>query len=99
MLWVYVLELLLLTRKVTPIAPINRPCNKEEIVNKAPQVISCNEGAREVTVFQSVGGKTLGRSFHYDKVTNTLRTLSMCTYFSTRFTLFGECSFISSLML
>ena len=32
------------------------------------QVITCNERAREVIVSQSMGGKTLGRSFHFDKV-------------------------------
>ena len=32
------------------------------------QVITCNERAREVVVSQNLGGKQLGRSFHFDKV-------------------------------
>ena len=32
------------------------------------QVINCNERAREVVVTQNLGGKQLGRSFHFDKV-------------------------------
>ena len=31
-------------------------------------MITCNERAREVVVSQNVGGKQLGRSFHFDKV-------------------------------
>ena len=50
-----------------------RPCNKEEVAARAPQVISVNEAAREVTLYQSVGSKQLGRSFHFDKVFRGLR--------------------------
>lgn len=46
---------------------VRRPCNKEEVAGRVPQVIACNEAAREVTLFQSVGSKQLGRSFHFDK--------------------------------
>ncbi|BDA48169.1 Kinesin-like protein KIN-5C [Coccomyxa sp. Obi] len=45
-----------------------RPLSKEEVSNGTHQVITCNERAREVTVSQNVGGKQLGRSFHFDKV-------------------------------
>lgn len=45
-----------------------RPCNKEELYTRAPQVITCNEAAREATLYQTLGGKSLGRSFHFDKV-------------------------------
>ncbi|KAK9822824.1 hypothetical protein WJX81_005423 [Elliptochloris bilobata] len=45
-----------------------RPCNKDEVASRVPQVIACNEAAREVTLYQSVGSKQLGRSFHFDKV-------------------------------
>jgi hypothetical protein len=48
-------------------ADARRPCNKEEVAGRVPQVIVCNEAAREVTLFQSVGSKQLGRSFHFDK--------------------------------
>ena len=37
------------------------------------QVITCNERAREVVVSQNLGGKQLGRSFHFDKVASLLR--------------------------
>ena len=42
---------------------------------RAPQVISVNEAAREVTLYQSVGSKQLGRSFHFDKVRRALQPL------------------------
>ncbi|EIE18562.1 kinesin-domain-containing protein [Coccomyxa subellipsoidea C-169] len=45
-----------------------RPLSKEEVANGTHQVITCNERAREVTVSHNVGGKQLGRSFHFDKV-------------------------------
>jgi len=45
-----------------------RPLSKEEVASGVQQVITCNERAREVVVSQSMGGKTLGRSFHFDKV-------------------------------
>ncbi len=45
-----------------------RPLSKEEVANGVQQVINCNERAREVVVTQNVGGKQLGRSFHFDKV-------------------------------
>lgn len=44
-------------------------------------MINCNEAAREVTVYQSVGGKTLGRSFHYDKVGQSLSALDHRTHY------------------
>ena len=50
-----------------------RPLSKEEVANGTQQVISCNERAREVTVSQNVGGKHLGRSFHFDKVLTSCR--------------------------
>ena len=37
------------------------------------QVITCSERAREVIVSQNLGGKQLGRSFHFDKVASLLR--------------------------
>ena len=52
---------------------LRRPCNKEEVATRAPQVISVNEAAREVTLYQSVGSKQLGRSFHFDKVRRALQ--------------------------
>lgn len=54
-----------------------RPCNKEEVLSRAPQVISCNEAAREVTLYQSVGSKQLGRSFHFDKACTSLPCRSL----------------------
>lgn len=46
----------------------HRPATQAEVSNKVPQVIRCNEAAREVTLYQHVGGKALGRTFHFDKV-------------------------------
>lgn len=49
-----------------------RPLSSEEISTGAHQVITCNERAREVVVSQNVGGKALGRTFHFDKVMSRL---------------------------
>lgn len=55
-----------------------RPLSKEEVANGTHQVITCNERAREVTVSQNVGGKQLGRSFHFDKVASALCETGYC---------------------
>ena len=57
----------------TACSALRRPCNKEEVAARVPQVISVNEAAREVTLYQSVGSKQLGRSFHFDKVRRGLQ--------------------------
>jgi kinesin family protein 11 len=44
---------------------ICRPLSEREIVDRAPQVITCNEALREVTLFQSAGKS---RTFRFDKV-------------------------------
>ncbi|KAK9804380.1 hypothetical protein WJX72_010110 [[Myrmecia] bisecta] len=44
-----------------------RPANAEEVATRAPQVVTVAEAAKEVTLYQNVGGKQLGRSFHFDK--------------------------------
>lgn len=49
-------------------APPSRPPNTQEVAERAPQVISCNEALREVTLYQNVGGKQMSRTFRYDKV-------------------------------
>ena len=49
-------------------ARLCRPLSKDEVANGTQQVITCNERAREVTLSQNVGGKHLGRAFHFDKV-------------------------------
>ena len=61
----------------TACSALRRPCNKEEVAARAPQVISVNEAAREVTLYQSVGSKQLGRSFHFDKVRRGLQPCSV----------------------
>ena len=61
----------------TACSTLRRPCNKEEVAARAPQVISVNEAAREVTLYQSVGSKQLGRSFHFDKVRRGLQPRSV----------------------
>lgn len=37
-------------------------------MERAPQVITCNEALREVTLFQNVGGKQMSRTFRFDRV-------------------------------
>jgi kinesin family protein 11 len=44
-----------------------RALSEREIADRAPQVITCNEALREVTLFQT-GGKSLSRTFRFDKV-------------------------------
>lgn len=43
-----------------------RPLNDDE--QRSPQVISCNELRREVSVLQSVANKQVDRIFSFDKV-------------------------------
>jgi hypothetical protein len=45
-----------------------RPASAQEIAERAPQVIQCDEALREVTLNQNVGGKSMSRTFRYDKV-------------------------------
>ncbi|XP_020549377.1 kinesin-like protein KIN-5C [Sesamum indicum] len=45
-----------------------RPFSEDELRNNAPQVVSCNEYQREVSVSQSIAGKYIDRVFTFDKV-------------------------------
>ncbi|XP_024369374.1 kinesin-like protein KIN-5A isoform X2 [Physcomitrium patens] len=45
-----------------------RPLNEEEKRIKNPQVISCNDTRREVTVLQTIASKQIDRTFTFDKV-------------------------------
>ncbi|XP_024393123.1 kinesin-like protein KIN-5D [Physcomitrium patens] len=45
-----------------------RPFNEEEKRAKTPQVISCNDSRREVTVCQNIASKQIDRTFTFDKV-------------------------------
>eukprot|EP01018_Ginkgo_biloba_P020856 Gb_32401 [translate_table: standard] len=45
-----------------------RPFNDDEVRANAPQVISCNEHRREVSVYQSTASKQIDRTFTFDKV-------------------------------
>ncbi|XP_030926949.1 kinesin-like protein KIN-5C [Quercus lobata] len=45
-----------------------RPFSDEELRSNAPQVVSCNEYSREVSVSQSIAGKHIDRIFTFDKV-------------------------------
>lgn len=45
-----------------------RPLNEDELRANVPQVISCNEQRREVTVLQNVASKQIDRTFTFDKV-------------------------------
>lgn len=46
----------------------NRPFSDEELRNNAPQVVSCNDYQREVSVSQNIAGKHIDRVFTFDKV-------------------------------
>jgi hypothetical protein len=45
----------------------HRPASAQEQAERATSVIQCNEALREVTLYQSAGGKSLSRTFRYDK--------------------------------
>ncbi|CAI9097700.1 OLC1v1034170C1 [Oldenlandia corymbosa var. corymbosa] len=45
-----------------------RPFSEDELRNNAPQVVSCNEFQREVSVSQTIAGKHFDRVFTFDKV-------------------------------
>ncbi|GFH15940.1 kinesin-like protein, partial [Haematococcus lacustris] len=45
-----------------------RPLSDKEMAERTPQVITCNEALREVTLFQSAGAKSMSRTFRFDKV-------------------------------
>nr|AMS24217.1 kinesin 5d protein [Marsilea vestita] len=45
-----------------------RPFSEDELLANAPQVITCNEVKREVSVNQNVQGKQVDRTFVFDKV-------------------------------
>ncbi|GKV38905.1 hypothetical protein SLEP1_g46758 [Rubroshorea leprosula] len=45
-----------------------RPFSEEELKNNAPQVVTCNEYQREVSVSQNIAGKHFDRVFTFDKV-------------------------------
>ncbi|GAX73013.1 hypothetical protein CEUSTIGMA_g465.t1 [Chlamydomonas eustigma] len=45
-----------------------RSASEREVLERVPQVISCNEASREVTLFQNAGGKQHSRTFRFDKV-------------------------------
>ncbi|KAL3151849.1 hypothetical protein ABBQ38_012814 [Trebouxia sp. C0009 RCD-2024] len=45
-----------------------RPCSKQEVASRTPQIVQVMEANKEVVLMQSVAGKHMGRAFHYDKV-------------------------------
>ncbi|GLT62689.1 hypothetical protein SLA2020_353070 [Shorea laevis] len=45
-----------------------RPFSEEELRNNAPQVVTCSEYQREVSVSQNIAGKHFDRVFTFDKV-------------------------------
>ncbi|KAL0410132.1 UNVERIFIED_CONTAM: Kinesin-like protein KIN-5C [Sesamum latifolium] len=45
-----------------------RPFSDDELRNNAPQVVTCNEYMREVSVSQNIAGKHIDRVFTFDKV-------------------------------
>lgn len=45
-----------------------RPFSEDELRNNAPQVVTCNEIQKEVSVSQTIAGKQIDRVFTFDKV-------------------------------
>ncbi|KZV48967.1 125 kDa kinesin-related protein-like [Dorcoceras hygrometricum] len=45
-----------------------RPFSEEELRNNAPQVVTCNDFLREVSISQNIAGKHMDRVFTFDKV-------------------------------
>eukprot|EP00890_Picochlorum_soloecismus_P006336 jgi/Picsp_1/6703/NSC_04045-R1_125 kda kinesin-related len=45
-----------------------RPKSEDEVTQRTPQVIQCEEAHREVIMTQQVGGKQFNRTYHFDKV-------------------------------
>eukprot|EP00250_Pteridium_aquilinum_P012534 c20784_g1_i1 orf=209-3340(+) len=45
-----------------------RPFNEDEVRTSAPQVVSCNDSRREVTVNLNIAAKQIDRTFTFDKV-------------------------------
>ncbi|CAA0822513.1 Probable 125 kDa kinesin-related protein [Striga hermonthica] len=45
-----------------------RPFSEDELRNNAPQVVTCNDFHREVSVTQNIAGKHIDRVFTFDKV-------------------------------
>ncbi|XP_038688235.1 kinesin-like protein KIN-5C isoform X1 [Tripterygium wilfordii] len=45
-----------------------RPFSEDELRNNAPQVVTCNDYQREVSVSQNIAGKHFDRIFTFDKV-------------------------------
>ncbi|KAK3266625.1 hypothetical protein CYMTET_24764 [Cymbomonas tetramitiformis] len=48
-----------------------RPPNADEIKNRIPTVLKCNEATREVTLAQNIASKQIDRTFAFDKVFGT----------------------------
>mmetsp|Transcript_27007 Transcript_27007/g.59061 ORF Transcript_27007/g.59061 Transcript_27007/m.59061 type:complete len:1042 (+) Transcript_27007:153-3278(+) len=45
-----------------------RPLSEKEVLERTPQVITCNDVLREVTLYQNAAGKSHTRTFRFDKV-------------------------------
>ena len=46
----------------------HRPLSEDEAESRAQEVVKCSEAGKEVTLSQNVGGKLLGRTYHFDRV-------------------------------
>lgn len=56
----------------------HRALSDKELAERSPQVISCNEALREVTLFQSTAGKQMSRTFRFDKVNRKCDVMDWC---------------------
>jgi kinesin family protein 11 len=55
-------------KSINRIVFFSRPFSEDELRTNAPQVVTCNDYNREVSVSQNVAGKHFDRVFTFDKV-------------------------------
>jgi hypothetical protein len=51
-----------------PLATYHRPATDREIMERTPQVVSCSEALKEVTLIQNTAGKHVSKTFRFDRV-------------------------------
>jgi hypothetical protein len=57
-----------INQSINRIVFFSRPFSEDELRTNAPQVVTCNDYNREVSVSQNVAGKHFDRVFTFDKV-------------------------------
>lgn len=74
-----------LLSKIFSLFLLSRPFSDDEKRCRAPQVISCNESRREVTVLQNIARNQIDRTFTFDKVSSQ-RGIRLLVYVSGKMT-------------